>query len=451
MRVPMRIHRGWAAVAAGVALLAVGINSAFAGGFVRSAAVGGVSIDPEGVLANPEIGSLEQIKAAGESVLDAIPGDMNKRSDLRFVSLRRLEAILAEKAAAELPVPDEVQLMAGLQRITHVLVYPEQGDILLAGPAEGWKMDKFGNVVGSTSNRPVLLLDDFMVALRAAEANPGAGMTCSIDPTAEGMQRAQEIASQLRPNASPRDVAQRLADAMGYQTITIKGVPDSSHFARTMVAADFRMKRLAMKFEAAPVDGLPSYIDLIGRNRGVGNANVQPRWWLAPNYEPLRRDEAGLAWEIRGQGVKCMTAEDHFSESGERTKTTKGNAQAQKWADMFTAKFDDLAAHDSSFGKLRNVMDLAVVATLIVRDGMAEQARLEIPHLSEKASIEVFNAPKRVATQTTFVGKIVTASGGVDIAPVAILEREEKVAAISAAADQESRVASQQSWWWDAR
>src|SRR5690606_18527006 len=154
-----------------------------------------------------------------------------------------------------------------------------------------------------------------------------------------------------------------------------------SHFARTMVAADFRMKRLAMKFEPAPVDGLPSYLDLIGRARGT-NANVQPRWWLAPNYEPLRRDEAGLAWELRGQGVKCMTAEDHFTETGERQKTGKGNAQAQKWADLFTAKFDDLAAHDSSFGKLRNAMDLAVVTTIIVRDGLAEKANLDIPQLS---------------------------------------------------------------------
>ena len=37
---------------------------------------------------------------------------------------------------------------------------------------------------------------------------------------------------------------------MGYQNISVSGVPETSHFARTMVAADFRMKRLAMKFIA---------------------------------------------------------------------------------------------------------------------------------------------------------------------------------------------------------
>lgn len=275
-------------------------------------------------------------------------------------------------------------------------------------------------------------------------------MSCSIDPTAEGMQRAQQIASQLRRNESPREVARRLADAMGYQTITITGVPDTSHFARTMVAADYRMKRLAMKFEPAPVGGLPSYIDLIGR-RGTGDASVQPRWWLAPNYEPLRRDEEGLAWEIRGQGVRCLTAEDHFSETGEREKTGKGNAQAEKWAQLFTNKFEDLAAHDSSFGKLRNAMDLAVVTAIIASHDLAKKANLEMPQLSGKARIEVFNAPKRVATQTTVVGKMVTASGGVEIVPVSVLQQEETVSEISMLADQDSRVAAEQSWWWDAK
>ena len=53
-------------------------------------------------------------------------------------------------------VPGEVRYMAGLQRIEYVLALPESNDIVLAGPAEGWKIDPLGNVVGATTGRAVL-------------------------------------------------------------------------------------------------------------------------------------------------------------------------------------------------------------------------------------------------------------------------------------------------------
>ena len=39
--------------------------------------------------------------------------------------------------------------------------------------------------------------------------------------------------------------------ALGPQLITVTGVSATTHFAQVMVAADFRMKRLAMNFESA--------------------------------------------------------------------------------------------------------------------------------------------------------------------------------------------------------
>lgn len=441
-------------LAMAIAAVLLAQHQTFAGGFIRSNAVGGVSIDPEGVVSNPEVGDPEQLAAAWKSGLDEVPGDIAQKSNLRFVSLREIEAIVAEKSEAGLPVPDEVMLMAGLQRVEYVLVYPELGDIVLAGPAEGWKVDALGTVVGQTTGRPVVALDDFMVALRAAMAQPGAGMSCSIDPTPEGLANVQKVSKRFTPNTGPERASKAIADAMGYQTITVTGVPDTSHFARTLVAADFRMKRLAMGFEPAPVSGMPSYLQLLGKERGRISQNMLPRWWLAADYQPLLRDEAGLAWEIRGQGVKCMTEEDHVNSQGEKTGSSKASQPAQQWADAFTAKFEELADHDSSFGQLRNVMDLAVVTTLIVHEGMAEQVGLEMPWLAGKFEIDQFAAPKQVATQTTFIragGRwLISASGGVQIQPGEILSASEKTDKIAAAA-QGTRVASEKQWWWDAK
>jgi hypothetical protein len=40
------------------------------------------------------------------------------------------------------------------------------------------------------------------------------------------------------------------------------GVPTDSRFAQVLVAADYRMKRIGMNFEKAPVRGLPSYLEM---------------------------------------------------------------------------------------------------------------------------------------------------------------------------------------------
>ena len=55
-----------------------------------------------------------------------------------------------------------------------------------SGPAKAGKSTHRDNIVGVTTGRPVLLLDDLLVALRTAEQAAQGGITCSIDPTAEG-------------------------------------------------------------------------------------------------------------------------------------------------------------------------------------------------------------------------------------------------------------------------
>src|SRR6188508_2608150 len=167
----------------------------------RQPSVGGVKIDTDGVVSNPQVGELKQLQAAWQKGLQQIPADLEKWTDLRFVSLKQLESEIAAARAAGKPLPDAVRYMAGLQRVRYVLVYPDKQDIVLAGPAEGWKVDSLGSVVGATSNRPVLTLEDLMVALRVAESSNRDGISCSIDPTPEGLQRMQQLNRKLSSNA----------------------------------------------------------------------------------------------------------------------------------------------------------------------------------------------------------------------------------------------------------
>ena len=414
--------------------------------FFGRSAVGGVKVDVDGVLSNADVGATQEMQQAWQAGLQDVPEDLAKPTDLRFVSLKQIEKAVADAAAKGEPLPDAVKYLAGLQRIRYVLVYPESHDIVLAGPAEGWRVDARGNVVGATTGRPVVLLQDLMVALRTAESTNTSGISCSIDPTPEGIRRWQ----QLQLSAQPTVAARQLEEAVGDQSITVTGVPTTSHFARTLVAADFRMKRLGMGFEPAPVAGLPSYLDMLGGAPRGGN-NPMPRWWLAPDYDPLRRDADGLAWEIRGQGVKCMSEQDMFTAGGGRQHTGRSEPTAQRWADLMTDKYSELAREDSAFGELRNVMDLAVVAALLAKENLLVTSGLEMPELMGEAPLDEYNAPRKVASQASFVKKgrrwVVSVSGGVQIYPWQVADRTE-VADELATARPKLDAAGANRWWW---
>ena len=435
-------------MAAAVAIAAIGfatsrVEAQF--GF-RNPSVGGVKIDTDGVVSNPQVSELKQLQAAWQKGLEQVPADLEKWTEVRFVSLKQLESEIAAARSAGKPHPDAVRYMAGLQRVRYVLVYPDKQDIVLAGPAEGWRIDSLGNVVGATSGRPVLTLDDLMVALRVAESSNRSGISCSIDPTPEGLQRMQQISRQLSARNGPQGAARQMEEAVGLQTVTVTGVPPTSHFARVIVAADFRMKRLAMNMEPAPVDGMPSFLSMLKRG---GSQNSMPRFWLAPKYEPLRRDNDGLAWEIRGQAVRCLTEQEFLNSSGQKERATKPDPVAQKWVDTFTAKFEELASEDSSFGQLRNVMDLAVVGALLAKEGLLDKSGLQVPNLMGEQPLDEYPAPRSVPSQASFVkaGRnwVVSVSGGVQIFPWQVADRTEVSKDLASTRPQHPAV---KSWYW---
>ena len=408
--------------------------------------IGGVRIDAKGVLSSPTINA-KQLQRIRQRALAAVDADLNAYTDLRFVSLRKLAERVEESRQKGSPLPDEIRFLAGLQRVQYVLAMPKSNDIILGGPAEGWKADRLGNIVGVTTGRPVLLLDDLIVALQVYGERGGVA-TCSIDPTPEGMQRLRAVVRQLRPNDSAKTSMRRIEKALGPQTITIEGIDDTTHFARVMIAADYRMKRIAMKFEPAPISGLPSYFDMMKYQSG-GMSNIFPRWWLAPSFDALHTDGDKLSWEIRGPGVQCMTEDTAFASDGRATTTGRSSKAAQRWADTMTAKYGELADHDSTFAQLRNLMDLAVVAALIGQEQLEQRGGVDLSGLASATLSERYQAPQQVATQASLIRKggkrLVSASGGVEVSPWKAVEQAEQA---DLTAIHSKATPSNDAWWW---
>ena len=159
-------------------------------GFGFQRAVGGISINSDGLIANASVDTLGKLRAERVRLMQRLPADLQASASLRKVSLRGLEEAIEESLRTNKPLAGRHRVLAGLQDIRYVFVYPEQKDIVLVGFGEGWQLDRHGNFVGVTTGKPVLLLDDLLVALRTAATTARGGISCSIDPTPEGIEAA---------------------------------------------------------------------------------------------------------------------------------------------------------------------------------------------------------------------------------------------------------------------
>jgi len=126
--------------------------------FLRNPTVGGISIDADGVLRQADPANTKLLTNALRKDIQKAPQALMAPIGMRMVSLRGLQsAILAAQEKNLGQLPEEVRFLAGLQRIQYILVYPEQNDIVLAGPGEGWRVDDKAYVVGITTGRPVVI------------------------------------------------------------------------------------------------------------------------------------------------------------------------------------------------------------------------------------------------------------------------------------------------------
>ena len=438
-RAPWPVRAGAVRAAALAILVAAGaVRPAAAqfggGGNFGFQSVGGISIDADGIIRAMDAGAVDALArerraALADAALPAKPGELRK------VSLARVVAAVAAGADRALPV--DVLLLGGLERITHVFVDPEGHDILLAGPGDRPVVDAAGNFVAAGSGRPLLLLEDLVVALRAIDQARAGGIQCSIDPTPEGLDRLQKfLAAQKTIGPGPEAVFRGMEQALGPQKVRVGGVPTDSRFARVLVAADYRMKRIGMGLDPSGVEQLPSYLAMVPAG---GRSTTLPRFWLEAEYDPLARDPDELAWRLSGRRMKCLTESDLAAQGGVQRGAGAADAIAQKWCAAMTKHYDALAAKQPVFAELVNCVDIAVVAALIKGRQLDARAGLDLGPLLDAARLPLprYESPTTVPTVATGVKKggnwVLSASGGVQFQPWAFAANAAAAADLAAA------------------
>lgn len=428
----------------------------------------GVRVDPNGLLM--KLTRQEQdnrLKSLGVKARVAdLNEDMARQSPLRLVSLTRLEAEISKRVADGLPVVETMKNLAGLSKIEYVFVYPEEGELVIAGPAEGWRYNENGIPVGADNGRPTLQLDDLVTVLRTFSPDGNGFFSCLIVPRQEGLKKVQQYvarsnnAGPLRPG-SLRSFAAQLQRLLGLQDIEIYGVPADSRVARVIAEADYRMKLIGI----GKLDGgsdIPSFFELLPVTRETASQDVNAlRWWLTMKYDAVLHSPDHNVFALQGSSVLCQSEDERITAEGERIHTGKAGVTNRLFAEKFTHHYEQLASRDLVFADLQNIFDLSLVAALINHERLDERigwnhGSFSTDGMYQTAEYEPPQTVMSVVNHRVYNGKdvVVQVAGGVrgDLLSVVRDSKVVQEAARLANFAEQRPVPSlpEGRWWWDA-
>mgnify|MGYP000070742419 CR=1 FL=1 len=460
MRVPHQIRRhGCPALAALVVLsLATALPAQFNN---NQGNVAGISVDASGVVRpaqlKPESAALLK-KRQQAFVSERLSEDLATYTDCRKVSLVALEAAVAAALQQGTELPDDIRYLAGLQRIDYVFVDPEGRDLVVAGPAEGFAPDPVGAMRGLTTGRPTLTLEDLVVVLRAA-GRGRLSMGCSIDPEPERLAAMQKY---IRQNSSPTtpSVAGRryrnMAQILGQQNVSVWGVPEDSHFAQVLVAADFRMKRIGLGVDRSGVREIRSHLSLLRPN-----GNSLQRWWFVPHYSGVHADDDRTAFHLEGPRCRLLAQEEISDASGVRSDAAVTRESTEAFARNFSNHFEELAEVSPVFAQLQGLFDLAVTGAILSEYRLPQRIDWQLTtFLDPEAPLtSSYPVPQSVPSETMFRrggrGVVLGLIGGVTLNPVSVLGEvsvgDEPAAAAVGLRGRSLRTDAvpRDQWWWD--
>lgn len=422
--------------------------------------IAGIDVDATGVL---RVKQFDPRLAQQRLAAARAQGDNNvmRPSELRKVSLNRLEAAIEDQLAAGNGLSDEMKALAGLTSVQYVFYYPDTQDIVIAGPAEGFFADPTERLIGMNSGRPTLLLEDLVTALRAYAPNqkPTSVISVSIDPTPEGLQQMNQFMQTVRRFAGPADaakIARGMKENLGLQTVTFKGIPNSTHFARVLVEADYRMKLVGIGLEKLPVP-VKSYVDRA--NPSAVSANAMERWYFQPNYDGIAVNEDGTAMKIKERGVQ-LVGENERVVAGRRANSGRVNRASQAFCMDFTEKFPEIEKRVRIYAELRQLIDVSIAAAYIQQQDFYGQSGWTMPVLLDESrvSVETYTAPEQVETAVNAIWRgntlMTPLGGGVHVEPRIALKKE-NIEVDTVGANQQVKQSAGPSelpagqWWWD--
>ena len=337
----------------------------------------GVYVDPEGTLKKIKIDPArfnrqQFLRLSQQAWYGSGSSDWQVQTELRMVSLTRLEKAAQLLAAQGRPITESMQNLGGIYEVKYLMMYPDSGDVVIAGPAGAWKAGADNRPVNVETGKPVLQLDDLVVCLRNAW-DEGGKFGCSITPRKQNLAATKQFLATTKLKG--KQWSTEVRNTLGKQDVEVFGIDPQTHAARVLVEADYRMKLLGMGLEES-IPEVPCYFD---RVKLAADGSAPPmdvvRWWFTLNYDDVVADGDRTAFAFNGTGVKVLSETEFINDLGDRIHTGTSHGPTKSFARDFTDHFVELADKYPVYRQLKNVFDLALVSSLIRQEDLTGKTR----------------------------------------------------------------------------
>jgi len=297
---------------------------------------------------------------------------------------------------------DQAESLCGITRLTGYVIDRKSRDIVLVGAVD--------------PSLPPLHLEDLVVAMRNAwivygktkggiryYSDPG----CSIDPDPRVL--CELHALQAEPIDFSNDDALRAAsdkwNEIGRrpQSVRVMGVPFDSQFARTMVDADYYMKRLVNGSVKLGIDGFRSLSDLHADARReqmrTHTESDEPqtsmnRFWFSPGEVTYEQQDSAVV--LRSCTVKLLTEEEFLNSKGGISGMGRPDALAGTFARQFTECYDEIALQRPIYRQLQGLFAFVAIARLMKEGGAAKVAPGAFDYLLKTYKVPVAPVNRKV-------------------------------------------------------
>ena len=405
----------------------------------------------------------------GSSADSRDESSVRRASSLRFVSLGKLEAEIARRQSRRERLMPEMLALAGLQRVTYVVVYPDTHDLVLAGPAGDWRPTPGGELRSVATGQPIARLDDLLTLWRRQLTEKGKPFGCSIVPRQTALADAQQYLAASA--AEPIESSQRrrwlagLRDAVGVQDVEYFAVDPDSRIARVLLAADYHMKLIGMGLVPG-VPGVKSYLSTVKLGAdGAPPPMTVLRWWFAMPDARVFASADHDAFALPENCVKVLSENELLAQRGERVHTGQSDELNRRFADSFTAAYPQLADKYPIYGELARLCEFSLTLAVIEREGLLAKAgwtptvltdaqRLRLPAAAAPRTVETVVNHRVIAGRHIIAG----VSGGVwldgaktlHVSAEAVSGRTFPARSVQRPAMASDAAASSTiRWWWD--
>ncbi|MEI7660697.1 MAG: DUF1598 domain-containing protein [Bacteroidota bacterium] len=263
------------------------------------------------------------------------------------ISLHQYFTELNQLISSGKPAPEELDSLFGMSWLSGYVIDSVKNDIILVG-----RCDKL---------RPAYHAEDMFVSYQNVFDSVSAPY-CSLDPNPRNIMRVNEFLK--NESVDFETTIKNCQAAIGGQEIVVGGVPRNSRYARTMIYADYDMKKISQGL--LKVNGINSYLDLSMKDtvKKHGQAPNMSRFWLHikesteeekfPNY----LENEGIVF-VNECPVVVLTEKQRISADGKlKDDTLREDTVARAFATGMSNAYPKLALQNQLFAELENMFRL---------------------------------------------------------------------------------------------